>query len=58
MEVTVSVPGYSALGRIYAIGYLQGLFRAAWKAYLISNGFKNFNMLSILILKVTLFIYL
>jgi mannonate dehydratase len=26
---TMSVPGYSALGRIHAIGYLQGLFRAA-----------------------------
>ncbi|BDC17462.1 mannonate dehydratase [Acidianus sp. HS-5] len=26
---TMSVPGYSVLGRIHAIGYLQGLFRAA-----------------------------
>ncbi|WP_409977202.1 mannonate dehydratase, partial [Saccharolobus sp.] len=25
----LSVPGYSVLGRIHAIGYLQGLFRAA-----------------------------
>lgn len=25
----LSMPGYSILGRIHAVGYLQGLFRAA-----------------------------